>query len=450
MREPQDGRRTFHPRDRSTESAGGERPGTRRPVPGARSASGRAPSPSPRRQSPPPKAWSFLPERLGHVVSRLGFEKPTPVQAECLPPALAGESFLAVAPTGTGKTLAYLLPLWAKLPSRHGNLILVPARELGYQVSQMLQALDPRAREGIVLCLGGHDQESQQKRLAGEWHTVIATPGRLLDNLEKSPALLRSIRFLVLDEFDRLIDMGFEEQVGRILAKVPKKRQTLLFSATGAADALERLPLGELARHHVTVGKSAPLTERFYLLKSNRTKNDLLLSALQDANAAGGQALVFVANREKANHLNGLLRLRGVTSGALHGDRLQSERALTYQGFKDGKLRVLVATDLAARGLDIPEVDLVVNFDLPRNYREYVHRSGRTARRKRPGTCLSFAGPDDYLPLRNIQKDFEGEVPLHPDYAQTEAWQKNAKRLHDAKVRAEKRVEFIRREQGLA
>lgn len=384
------------------------------------------------------------------MIARLGFEKPTPVQAECLPPALSGQSFLAVAPTGTGKTLAYLLPLWSALPSRHGNLILVPARELGYQVSQMLQALDPRAREGIVLCLGGHDQDSQQKRLAGGWHTVIATPGRLLDNLEKDPGLLRSIRYLVLDEFDRLIDMGFEEQVGSILSKVPRKRQTLLFSATGAEDALERLPLGELARYHVTAGKSAPLSERFYCLKSNRTKNDLLLGALNDVKAAGGQALVFVGNREKANHLNGLLRLRGVNAGALHGDRLQSERALTYQGFKDGKLRVLVATDLAARGLDIPEVDLVVNFDLPRNYREYVHRSGRTARRKRPGTCLSFAGPDDYLALRGIQKDFDGPLPLHPDYAQLEAWQKNARRVHDAKVRAEQKAEFIRREQGLA
>jgi len=396
------------------------------------------------------RSWDFLPGRLAPVVGRLGFEKPTPVQAECLPPALAGESFLAVAPTGTGKSLVYLLPLWAKLPARHANLILEPTRELGYQVSQMLQALDARARDGLILCLGGHDQDAQHKRLAGEWHTVIATPGRLLDHLDKSPALLRSLRFLVLDEFDRLIDMGFEEQVGGILAKIPKKRQTLLFSATGADDALERLPLGALQRHRVAAGKSAPLTERFYCLKSNRTKNDLLLTALREEQVAGGQALVFVGNREKVNHLNGLLRLRGVPSGALHGDRLQSERAVTYQGFKEGKIRVLVATDLAARGLDIPAVDLVVNFDLPRNYREYVHRSGRTARRTRPGTCLSFAGPDDYLALRNIRKEFDGPLPLHPDYDQMGVWEIHAKRRHDAKVRAEKKSEFIRREQGIA
>jgi superfamily II DNA/RNA helicase len=183
---------------------------------------------------------------LAEIPARLGFEKPTAVQSDSLPAALAGESFVAVAPTGTGKTFVYLLPLWSRLPSRHGNLILVPTRELGYQVSQMLQQIDARARDGLVLCLGGHDVDSQRRRLAAEWHTLIATPGRLLDLLSTDPGLLRSIRFLVLDEFDRLIDMGFEEQVGGILSKVPKKRQTLLFSATGAEDALGRLPLGAL------------------------------------------------------------------------------------------------------------------------------------------------------------------------------------------------------------
>ena len=158
---------------------------------------------------------------------------------------------------------------------------------------------------------------------------------------------------------------------------------------------------------------------------------------------------MFVANREKANHLNGLLRLRGFPAEALHGDRLQSERALAYQNFKDGKVRVLVATDLAARGLDIPEVDHVVNFDLPRNYREYVHRSGRTARRARPGTCLSFAGPDDYLALRNIEKDLGAPLPLHPDYAQYERWLTDARRAHETKVRIQKKAEFLRKEQGL-
>jgi superfamily II DNA/RNA helicase len=311
------------------------------------------------------------------------------------------------------------------------------------------------------LCLGGHDVDSQRRRLAAEWHTLIATPGRLLDLLSTDPGLLRSIRFLVLDEFDRLIDMGFEEQVGGILSKVPKKRQTLLFSATGAEDALGRLPLEGLVRREVRAPKGAALEERFYFLKSNRAKNDLLVEALSALGAAEskggakgkgerGQALVFVANREKANHLNGLLRLRGFPAAALHGDRLQGERAAAYQDFKDGRTRVLVATDLAARGLDVARVDLVVNFDLPRNFREYVHRSGRTARRERAGVCLSFAGPDDYLALRNIEREYGATLPAHPDYAQRDRWLEAAKRAHDSKTRIGKRAEFLRREQGLA
>lgn len=393
-----------------------------------------------------PAAWKFLPPKPAAAAARLGFEKPTPVQRECLPAALAGESLLAVAPTGTGKTLVYLLPLWNRLPARRRNLVLVPTRELGYQVSQMLQALDPRARDGLALALGGHDARAQRKRLAGDWHTIVATPGRLIDMLGENPLLLKAVRLLVLDEFDRLIDMGFEEQIGTILAQVPKKRQTLLFSATGEKDALGRLPLGELTRYHTRTGKSAPLDELFCFLKSGKKKNELLLEAIH---AAQGQVLVFVSNREKANHLNGLLRHRGLSSQALHGDRLQSERAQAYQGFKEGRFQTLVATDLAARGLDIPEVDLVVNFDPPRNFREYVHRSGRTARRTRPGSCLTFAGPDDYLPLRNIEREYGGPLPAHPDYGQRDRWLESARRAHVSKVRTAKRAEFLRREQGL-
>lgn len=412
------------------------------------------------RRPPPtvPAAWKFLPRPLAAIPARLGFEKPTPVQSECLLPALEGESFVAVAPTGTGKTFIYLLPVVARLPRNRGgeNLVLVPTRELGYQVSQMLQQIDRGARDGLVLALGGHDADAQRRRLAGGWHTLVATPGRLLDLLAGDPKLLRKVRLLVLDEFDRLIDMGFEEQVRGILEHLPKKRQTLLFSATGGQDALSRLPLGELARREVRAPKGAPLTERFYFLKSNRAKNELLTRLLGGEpveegirSEPGGQVLVFVANREKANHLNGLLRLRGHSSAALHGDRLQGERAAAYQDFKDGKTRVLVATDLAARGLDVARVDLVVNFDPPRNFREYVHRSGRTARRDRPGACLTYAGPDDYLAIRSIEREYGGPLPAHPAYARRDRWLETARRVHEAKVRIEKRAEFLRREQGL-
>ena len=400
----------------------------------------------PTKLRPQTDPWSFLPPRAREAVHRMGFAAPTPVQAECLPPALAGESIAAVAPTGTGKTLIYLLPVWNAASARGHNLILVPTRELGYQVSQMLQALDPEARAGIALCVGGHDIDMQLKSLRSAWHTLIATPGRLLDILGRTAAPLKNIRLLVLDEFDRLIELGFEEQLAAILSQLPPRRQTLLFSATGEDAVLDRLPLGKLRRLHVLLGKTAPLSEQFFFLKSNRKKGDLLLAAL---GGVKGQAMVFVSNREKANHLNGLLRMRGFSSVALHGDRLQWERAAAYQDFKTGRVRVLVATDLAGRGLDVPEVDLIVNYDLPRSFKDYVHRSGRTARRSRPGTCLSFAGPDDYLPLRSLEKGFGAPLPCHPDYAQRDRWLENAKRVHDTEVKREERSKFIRSEQGL-
>jgi ATP-dependent RNA helicase RhlE len=394
------------------------------------------------------KDWSFLSAASRGALLRLGFRRPTPVQCACLPGALSGESLLAVAPTGTGKTLVYLLPIRHSLPARRRNLVLVPTRELAYQVSQMLQALDAQARTGLILAVGGHGREAQLRALRGAWHTVVATPGRLLDAVDRIPDLLGQVRLLVLDEFDRLMDLGFEAQIAALLSRLPepRQRQTLLFSATGETAAQDRLPLGPLRQYRVTEGKEAALAERFYLLKSNRKKGELLVEALREF---PGRAIVFVANRQKANHLNGLLRLRGISSQALHGSRLQSERAHAYQGFKQGEFRALVATDLAARGLDIPEVDLIVNYDLPRTFREYIHRSGRTARRTRPGTCVSFAGPDDYLAWRNLEKGLAAPLPLHPDYAQREVWLTRARQAHAARVRQEKRTEFIRREQGL-
>ncbi len=394
----------------------------------------------------PPRAWDFLPPRCRRVVANLGFAGPTEVQSRCLARALAGESLRITAPTGTGKTLVYLLPLWNSLPARERNLILVPTRELAYQVSQMLQALDPAAREGLVLVVGGHAAEAQADSLRRGWHTVIATPGRLLDLLSSRPQALHALQLLVLDEFDRLLDLGFEPQIRAILSRLPSARQTLLFSATEGDAPYAALGLDALAACRPDPQVKTQLEERFYFLKSNRKKNELLLEALLPLQ---GQALVFVANREKANHLNGLLRLRGFAAQALHGSRLQRERARAYQDFHDGRCRVLVATDLAARGLDIPAVDLIVNFDLPRDLRDYVHRSGRTARQSRPGVCLSFVGPDDFLALRNLEQGFASPLPAHPDYAQYENWKRHALRVHQAKTKAQNQLAAIHRKQGL-
>ncbi|GEM_PF-1518802 len=461
--------------------------------------------------------WAFLPPVFRKSLDRLGFAKPTPVQSACLPKAMAGESFRAVAPTGTGKTLVYMLPAWrlaqpGKSKDKGGaTLILLPTRELAYQVSQMLQALEPSLRDEVALAIGGHPKDSQLRRIREGWTILVATPGRLLEMLEERSVSLKTVTLTVLDEFDKLIGMGFEDQIAAILKHVPPGGQRLLLSATDqdapasndadadetdghtettdAADAdsghaapadtrgntavtedSDSLPTAskkafkptapeKLSRAAKSMGLSGlplipvereagsrSMEEAFYFLKSNKKKGDLLLLELAGTR---GQAIVFVANREKANHLNGLLRMRGIDVRVLHGHLPQEERANAYQDFRKGGFRVLVATDLASRGLDMPEVELIVNHDLPKHYKDYVHRTGRTARQGRAGRCVSFAGPDEYLPMRNLEKEFPGPLPVHPAFAQRDRWFVDAKRNHDALVKLEERKDRIRREQGL-
>lgn len=357
-----------------------------------------------------------------------------------------------LAPTGTGKTLVYLLPLWQLLLKKNQTkaLVLVPTRELAYQVSQMLQQLEQTLREHIILLVGGHDIDSQRKALQGRWRLIIATPGRLCDHLQDKPDLLRPTRLAVLDEFDRLVDLGFEAEVGRILHALPSHPQRLLLSATPQDESMARLGLQEIPVLTVDrEGENHPLKEFFYLLKGNKTKGKILLEYLAALNPRE-QALIFVNNIAKSHHLHGLLKLRGFQAGFLHGHQIQSQRADTFQKFRQGTLPILVATDLAARGFDIPEVSLIVNYDLPKNMKQYIHRSGRTARRGRDGLCISFAGPEDWLSMRNLKEARPEGMPYHPGYAQEEPWFRQAKKVHDIQIRREEKSERIRTEQGLS
>jgi ATP-dependent RNA helicase RhlE len=345
----------------------------------------------------------------------------------------------------------------------------------------MFQALEPALRDEVALAIGGHPKDSQLKRIREGWSILVATPGRLLEMLEEKSVSLKQVTLTVLDEFDKLIGMGFEDQIAAILARVPAGGQRLLLSATDQdapapeipaegrpSDAepagSEKLKKGAGAQAKISAAArsmglsglplipvereagSRLMEESFFFLKSNKKKGDLLLSEL---GGAKGQAIVFVANREKANHLNGLLKLRGIGARVLHGHLPQEERAAAYQDFRGGGFRVLVATDLASRGLDMPEVELIVNYDLPKHYKDYVHRTGRTARQGRAGRCVSFAGPEEYLPMRNLEKEFPGPMPVHPAFAQRDRWFIDAKRHHDQLVKLEERKAHIRREQGL-
>ncbi|MEO6094687.1 MAG: DEAD/DEAH box helicase [Fibrobacteria bacterium] len=415
--------------------------------------------------------WAFLPPVFRKSLERLGFSKPTPVQSACLPKAMSGGSFRAVAPTGTGKTLVYMLPAWRL--SQKGDaatLILLPTRELAYQVSQMFQALEPSLRDEVALAIGGHPKEGQLRRLREGWSILVATPGRLIEMLDEKSVSLRPVTLTVLDEFDKLIGMGFEDQIAAILKHVPPGGQKLLLSATDQesgdsaqapsrkdskrsvpvkiSDAAKALGLAELALIPIErEAGSREMEEAFCFLKSNRKKGDLVLLELSGTR---GQAIVFVSNREKANHLNGLLKLRGIDVRVLHGHLPQEERANAYGDFRRGAFRVLVATDLASRGLDMPEVELIVNYDLPKHYKDYVHRTGRTARQGRAGRCVSFAGPDDYLSMRNLEQEFPGPIPMHAAFAHRDRWFIDAKRNHDTEVKQEERKDRIRREQGLS
>ncbi len=393
--------------------------------------------------------WSFLPIGFRHALDRLGFEAPTPVQAATLPKAMAGDSFRAIAPTGTGKTLVYLLPIWnLRSRPRAKSLVILPTRELAYQVSQMLQDLEPTLRDGIALAIGGHAKDSQLRQIREGWDILIATPGRLLDLLEGKNISLKPLALVVLDEFDKLVGMGFEEQIAAILKHVPVQSQKILLSATdqetGASEKLGMVGLPLLKTERETGSRN--MEESFFFLKSNKKKSELLM---QELAITKGQSIVFVGNRDKANHMQGLLLHKQVQVRCLHGHLPQEQRAAAYQDFKQGKFRVLVATDLASRGLDMPQVDLIVNYDLPKHYKDYVHRTGRTARRGRAGRCISFAGPDEYLSMRNLEKEFPGELPVHPAFAQRDRWFIDAKRNHDSEIKLEKKREHIRREQGL-
>jgi superfamily II DNA/RNA helicase len=406
----------------------------------------------------PALSWAFLPEHLRARVIQAGFQTPTPVQVAALPKALLGHHLMVLAPTGTGKTLVYLLTLLERLDQiRRGKaraLVLVPTRELAFQVSQMYteligEKLVGEKVEPPVIAVGGLPIEEQISELHESWRILIGTPGRLLDLRQRLPGLFRDIQIAVLDEFDRLVDMGFEKEVGEVYKQLPTTSQFLLLSATPHEDSL--LQMGFPSLETVTVDRlegQHRLHEQFYLLKTSKTKAKLLVDALTVL-AIEEQALVFVNNIAKCLHLKGLLRLRGLEATFLHGHMPQEQRLSVYQDFREGRLRILVSTDLAGRGFDIPDIALIVNYDLPRTHKLYVHRSGRTARRGREGTCLSFAGPEDWLPMRNLRDAHPEGLPYHPRYADETNWLKNAKRHHDISVRREQKADQIRKAQGL-
>ena len=350
---------------------------------------------------------------LLRAVADQGYDRPSPVQAQAIPAVLAGRDLMAGAQTGTGKTAAFALPLLQRLaetPAADGRrpvraLVLTPTRELAAQVDESVARYGRHLPLRSTAVYGGVNIRPQFNRLRQGVDVLVATPGRLLDHLQQGSVDLSRVEILVLDEADRMLDMGFLPAIRRLLAALPAKRQNLLFSATFAGE-IRRLADGllhEPARVQVSADNSAADTVTQYVHPVDRTRKGELLAHLIGSND-WRQVLVFTRTKRGADRLSRQLVAAGLTAVAIHGNKSQAARTRALRDFKRGRARVLVATDIAARGLDISALPHVVNFELPHVPEDYVHRIGRTGRAGAAGTALSLVCVDEHKLLRDIER----------------------------------------------
>ncbi|PYP00721.1 MAG: ATP-dependent RNA helicase RhlE [Gemmatimonadetes bacterium] len=357
----------------------------------------------------PFKSLGLAPE-LVRAVAEEGYELPTPIQQEAIPLALAGRDLIGSAQTGTGKTAAFMLPILQRLArngTKHGlrALVLVPTRELAEQVLQSARVYGRHVDVSAAAIYGGVGMEPQTRALTHGVDIVVATPGRLLDHMERGHVDFSRLEVLVLDEADRMLDMGFAPDVRRILRALPEKRQTMLFSATISfeVDALARAALDRHAS--VEIGRRATPAEgiEHVVVAVDKLQKRGVLARILQAKPAG-QTLVFTRTKYGADKLVTFLRREGIPAHAIHGDKAQSHRTRTLDAFRSGDADVLVATDIAARGIDVDGIRMVVNFDVPQDPEVYVHRVGRTARAGARGLALTLLSPDEWLLMGDIEK----------------------------------------------
>ena len=366
---------------------------------------------------PFPKPESFQSFRLAAPLLRgleaSGFSQPTEIQSRAIPVAMDGRDLLASAQTGTGKTAAFVLPALQRLltaPPKAGRgprvLVLTPTRELAGQVEQVIRQLGrfARLRSGIIV--GGVSYGPQERLLRNGLELLVATPGRLIDHMARGLVDFSRLELLVLDEADRMLDMGFIKPVTRIAEKLPTDRQTLLFSATleGDVQKIAGHLLTDPARISLATAKvrHEAITQRLHLTESAEHKHALLRQLLDDPTLT--QAIVFTATKRGADRLAKRLAAHGHACAPLHGNMRQGARQRTVECMRSGKVRILVATDVAARGIDLLGVSHVINFDLPTVAEDYIHRIGRTGRNGATGTAISLVGPLDRVKLGNIER----------------------------------------------
>ncbi len=350
-----------------------------------------------------------LPSELVESLKRMQITVPTPIQTAAIPPALRGVDILASAQTGTGKTVAYSIPLIMKLSgnplagNRASALILTPTRELAFQVQQMLnQILGPSSRFKTVLLIGGASMSKQMKDLKQRPQLIIGTPGRINDHLERGTLILRETGFLIIDEADRMLDMGFGVQLEKIVEFLPQKRQTLMFSATVPPN-IERLTRKYLKDpERISIGSSVQPISKIKQEILHTSGPEKFPELLRQLDKREGSILVFVKTRRGADRMSRELQKKGYNADSIHGDLPQRRREKVIHAFRSGKNRILVATDVAARGLDIPHIMHVINHDLPQCPEDYIHRIGRTARAGAEGNALCLISPEDGQKWRAI------------------------------------------------
>lgn len=355
-----------------------------------------------------------------------GYTQPTPIQAQAIPHILEGSDLLGCAQTGTGKTAAFAIPmlqlLSARRPDRRGPapiraLILTPTRELAIQIDESFAAYGKYTGISHTVIFGGVSQHNQVNTLRRGVEVLVATPGRLLDLISQGFIDLKYLEIFVLDEADRMLDMGFIHDVKRVITKLPAKRQTLFFSATMPPEIqkLADVLLTKPAKVEVTpVSSTAESIDQVLYFVSKKSKPQLLIHLLKDPSIV--TALVFTRTKHGADKVVRLLQKANITAAAIHGNKSQNARQNALGNFKSGAIRVLVATDIAARGIDIDELSHVFNYDLPEVPETYVHRIGRTGRAGKTGKAIAFCDPEEMPLLKDIQKLINKTVPVIPEH----------------------------------
>ncbi len=346
--------------------------------------------------------------------------EPTPIQAAAVPPALEGRDLVAIAQTGTGKTLAFALPALTRLADlpnrapRNAMLVLTPTRELAHQVHSVVDPLAKAAGLRTACIYGGVGMDRQTQTLRRGCSIVVATPGRLLDHMERGNVRFDQLSILVLDEADRMLDMGFMPDIRRILRSMPRERQTMMFSATFPREIEQLASSMQQDPVRVESGPVAKPTESVrqgvYTVVQTQ-KLDLLTQLLDDPSVRS--ALVFLRTKHRTDRVARALHARGLKVQAIHGGRSQGQRQQAIDGFRQGRYRILLATDIAARGLDVKGVTHVVNYDVPATSEDYIHRIGRTARASAEGDALTFVSPEECMALGTIERALGRNLPRH-------------------------------------